>query len=298
MIQKYLSNPLKTPAKLRVYWKVTEGPKYFLVKNQQSFPKVMVSRDKSLDEILTTKYKHSLIDYPYAGQIFKTSFNHFMPQKSEIKTKKRLIRKKFSELVKQDLFKCKCLGDNASVVNPDNVNESVTNMMENIVSLINNVIGRTDKKVVTDLIVDFIQDEQGKWFFLKCKAHKFDFLPTKCPIFLAVDKKKSVLNIEFARGFYESMISQVSKTSKNATNRNALSMSSFKKRLDCVSSKLSEIKKSNPKISLINIDYDKVFSSYRTKSSDFSKFQNTMKKIPDPEDLLAEILSEDKKKDV
>lgn len=298
MIQKYLSNSLKTPTKLRIYWKVTEGPKYFLVKNSQSFPKVMVSRDKSLDEILTTKYKHSLIDYPYAGQIFKTSFNHFMPQKSEIKSKKRLIRKKFLELVKQDLFKCKCIGDNVSILSPESVNESVTNMMENIVSLINNVIGRTDKKVVTDLIIDFIQDDQGNWFFLKCKGHRFDFLPTKCPIFLPVDKKKSVLNMEFARGFYESMISQFSKTSKNTSNRNVLSMSSFKKRLDCVSNKLAEVKNSKPKLSLINIDYDRMKINYSKSSSDFANLQITMKKIHDPEDLLTEILSEDKKKDV
>ena len=165
------------PTKVRVYWKATEGPKYYSIKNPQTIPKVMVSHDKSLDEILTTKYKHSLIDYPYAGQIFKTSFNHFMPQKSELKSKNRLIRKKFVEQVKQEMFKCKCSGENVTITSTETVDQSIKNMMENIVSLINNVIGRTDKKVVTDLIVDSIKDDSGNWYFLECKAQKFDFCP-------------------------------------------------------------------------------------------------------------------------
>lgn len=249
----------------------------------------MVSHDKSLDEILTTKYKHNLIDYPYAGQIFKTSFNHFMPQKSELKSNNRLIRKKFVEQVKQEMFKCKCSGESVAIVSTENVDQSVTNMMENIVSLINNVIGRTDKKVVTDLVVDFIQDDQGIWYFLKCKAHKFDFLPTKCPIFLGLDKKKSILNLEFARGFYESMINNRGKNLKSSVNRNALSMSSIRKRLESISTKFSDLNQSKPKISLLTIDKEKMINSYIKNSFSYQHPFKSERKSSEPFQLNQEI---------
>jgi hypothetical protein len=244
-IQKFLYNLLKTPSKLRVYWKFSEGPRYFLIKNSQPFPKV-ISKDQTLNEILTSKYKHSLLDYPYAGQIFKSSFNMFMPQKSELMSKKRLIKKKFSESIKQDMFKCKATQENVFTVIPENIDAEITEMMDNIISLINNVIGRIDKKVVTDLLVDFMQDEGGKWWFLRIKAHKFDYLPTKVPSFLGLKVKKSILNLEFSRGFYDSLTCLKGK--KVQEDRNSLSMENFHRRLESIEKKIKDLRQKNSKV--------------------------------------------------
>ena len=269
---------LKTPSKLRVYWKFSEGPKYFSIKNNQPFPKV-ISKDQTLNEILTSKYKHSLIDYPYAGQIFKTSFNMFMPQKSGLQSKKRLIKKKFSEGVKQDLFKCKTSYENVTNHSADCVDQAISSMMDNIISLINNVIGRTDKKVVTDLLVDFIQDEHGKWWFLKVKGHKFDYLPTKVPSFLGLKVKKSVLNLEFSRGFYDSLTNIKGKKVQEDMHRNSLSMENFTKRLENIEGKIKDIRVKSSKVSLSTVNKEKVLEN--CKSFLFSNHLNINLISPD-----------------
>lgn len=230
MLQKYIVPCRHVPYKLRVYWKALEGPKYYAIQSYFAFPKARYIMANSIECNSINKYQHSLNKFPYAGQILKSSFSPFMPQKSEIRTNLEMPVKKNLIRYQKGLYIAKTVSDHISMIPDEQVNISVKKMMDFFVETLNFSIGKQGKKVATELVVDFIQDQSGEWFLLKCRGHKYDYLTTKntIPLYFTSLVKKSILNVEFARGFFESII----ETKNSLSQSRSLTLNSFSERLN------------------------------------------------------------------
>ena len=230
MLQKFIIPPKRTPTKIRIYWTAPEGPKYYLINALTYFPKSKTIKDNGIKNRLPTKYQHSISDYPYAGQILRSSFNSFLPERSKIKSLSGDNFENMKFCYKKDLYLSKSIKDNISVMNEDNVPESIKNMMDTLISMINYSKGRYDKKVITELLVDFIPDEFDHFYLFKCRGHKYDYLATKpqknSPI-STFSYHKSILNTQFARGFFDTMLEK-----QRQISMQSLSINSFAARLE------------------------------------------------------------------
>ena len=278
-MQKFILTRNRIPSKLRVYWKFSQAPQFFIIENSQTFPKVMI-KGKCVSEPGLSKFKHCLSDFPYAGQIFKTSFSHFLPHKSRLIGKKQTVKKQYSICIKSELFKCKMERESMKRVKMERIDAKVANMMENIIKLINDVIGKDDIKVVTELVADFVQDELGDWWFLKIKGQKFDYLPTKAPVFNSKDRR-SVLNSNFTRGFYESIGLNDVKSNGVREDRNGLTVENFRKRLQSIDEKIKEIKYVQRRLT----GKDKFFKSHTNSELMLSSTFGNTQDVQNPDDL-------------
>ena len=245
---------------MRVYWKALEGPRYFLIESTNSFREKQQFESPDGSYGLTSKYQHSLSDFPYAGQLLKSSFNSFMPEKSKITKETRATTRNSLLRYQKAQYTAKITKDFISNVNEDQVPIEVKNMMDDLVTIINHSIGKYDKKVATELLVDFIQGHDKAWYLYKCKGHKYDYLTTKSKIsyFMKPIVKKSLLNIEFARGFYESIKEKTNKLTQSHT----LTKSSFDERLAKIDNKYGSIFSSKLKIWNIDENVNSMIKNY------------------------------------
>lgn len=192
-----------------------------------NFPKTRIFKNNSFNSIIPSKFKHSLQDFPYAGQVLKSSFNSFMPEKSNIASCPRSINITNKSTLQKELFLAKIAKDTISILADEVISQEIKFMMDDLVNAINHSIGKNDKKVVTELLVDFLMDESGIWYLYKCKGHKIDYMPSKTLSIHTVGFKKSVMNVNFARGFFETIIEKRRAEVKN----DKLSLSTFQNRL-------------------------------------------------------------------
>jgi hypothetical protein len=164
LLQKFIVPPNRVPTKLRIYWEATKGPKYYIIKSQSPLPKLKIIKTPTKDS-LCSRYQHSISDFPFAGKILKSSFNCFMPEQSQIASAKRLPKSPHAFKPKQDLYMCKSNRYNTELLKEDNSIKEVKDMMDRLVGIINYSIGMHDKKVATELIIDFVQDHQENGIF-------------------------------------------------------------------------------------------------------------------------------------
>jgi hypothetical protein len=236
MLQKFIVPPMRTPEKLRIYWQATDGPAYFTIKSFLAFPK---SREMNASDTEggLSKFKYSLNDYPYAGQIRTSSFNSFMPEKSGIKSCFRGRRKKTIISYPKEMFLAKAAKDSICIVDENLVAQEVKLMMDDLIFLINSHIGKTDNKVVSELLVDFLIDDKKNYYISKCRSYKTDYLPMNPRFPLQNQKSTITKNKLFARGFFESIIEK----KKSQFDSEYMSIDSLSKRLDQVQQKTAKI---------------------------------------------------------
>ena len=239
MLQRYIVPPNRVPVKIRVYWKALEGPRYFLIESCSAFPEKRQFETRDGNYSIANKYQHNLSDFPYAGQLLKSSFNSFMPEKSKITKETRATTRNNLLRYQKSQYTSKVNKDLITSINEDQVSLGVKSMMEELVAIINHSIGKYDKKVATELLVDFIQGQNKVWYMYKCKGHQYDYLTTKTKIsyFLKPIVKKSILNVEFARGFFES----IKETANKVTQSHSLTINSFDERLTKIENKYSRV---------------------------------------------------------
>ncbi|OMJ87079.1 hypothetical protein SteCoe_11227 [Stentor coeruleus] len=243
MIQKFIIPQARIPFKLRVYWKATEGAKYFSINSSMNFPKARILKSNSFNMIIPSKFKHNLQDFPYAGQVLKSSFNYFMPEKSNIASCPRSVNITNKSTLQKELFLAKSSKDTVKILSDEVIGQEIKYMMNDLVNAINHNIGKNDKKVVTELLVDFLLDESGIWYLYKCKGYKIDYMPSKTLSVHTIGFKKSVMNVNFARGFFETIIEK-SRTAES----DKFSLSAFQNRL-------MNIQEKSKKISLNSMEY-------------------------------------------
>lgn len=193
--------------KLRVLWKRNENSRCFIVKN-----KLLVTRKKSkfasVNKAHSSKYIHSLNQFPYAGQVLRTSFNSFLPERSGIKKKVlEKSRKTIREDIEKTQFFAKFSKEEVEIEEVAYLG-NVNNMIDEIVKTFSFNLNKHDKRGLSELMADFLQDENGNWRFLKCKAHKIEYLPIKTtqnPLLSPQMLQRSLLNTEVVKDFYESI---------------------------------------------------------------------------------------------
>ncbi|CAG9319681.1 unnamed protein product [Blepharisma stoltei] len=203
MLQQFIPPQKRTLSKIRVHWKTKEGSKYLLVTNLSSIPRnqrasTSTTASSKKPEKKIGLYQHSLSDFKFAGKLLKTSFSPSMPFRSMLKRARNNSvnskgeRPSFSLYSTLKVFSSKeDLNDDqaaflvrssnlfqATICEADSIAE-IDNMLNSIIELINKKVEKSDKRVLTELLADFMCDDCGKWYFLKCKAHKLDYIPIK-----------------------------------------------------------------------------------------------------------------------
>lgn len=207
MMQKFVIHPSKIPTKVRVYWKSKAPVRFFQVKNSSMIPKGNIKR-YSISQKKPSKYMHNLREFPYAGQLFKTSFNSFLPEKSSINDiRKRATKISLIGEYQKILYTTKFSSETGTIQEIEK-NEQVNKMIEEFIRLFNEKNQRHDKRVLSEVLLDFIQDQDEKWYLFKCKAYTIDYLPTKVilnPLMSPELLKKSIITTDFVKDFYNSI---------------------------------------------------------------------------------------------
>ena len=196
-MQRFLLSNDNLPSKLRVHWRANKPIKAYMVKKQDPYP-LYQEKSKSISQTLIKSHLHKLSDFPYAGQIFKSSFNSFLPHKPLIKPAQHPSalesNKQNSNTIK---FLAKFTGSDCEIEEIENFQE-VQKMVEEFVKVFKEKWENKDKKTLSEVLIDFIC-EKGTWYLVKVKYFKLDYLPSKVirdPLLSPQLLRRSIVNPE------------------------------------------------------------------------------------------------------
>lgn len=256
MLQRYIVPPKRIPRKLRVQWKRTENSKFYVVRNTETIPYRKIQR-YSLIEANHSKYIHNLSKFPYAGQVFRTSFNCFLPEKSGIQKPVSIVnnRSQASKEYEQDQFIATFNNPNLTISEMPII-EEVNLIVEEFIRTVTSNSKSFDNRGLSDLLLDFVQDENEKWYLIKCKAYKIDYIPSKDStgsIHSSLLLKQNILSTELVKEFYINI-----KDKKYTTRgRSLLSPETLTQRLDKIEKQSKFLHSKQP---LLYIDMADVIS--------------------------------------
>ncbi|CAG9311382.1 unnamed protein product [Blepharisma stoltei] len=186
MLQRYIVSDSIVPEKLRVHWSLGEKTDYFKI-NRKGTIDIDALSNVNTPIIKYEKPRKSRIrkkqdtnHFAYAARMHKTSFSPSFPNKPTLLD----FHKSFVTSPKNPLLSTQDLSSRYLVKSSSTSEIQISRIssVPEIESMILVIAKLTEKKstkpkdeVLVELTVDFIKNKTGKWHFLKCKAHKFDY---------------------------------------------------------------------------------------------------------------------------
>jgi hypothetical protein len=167
------------------------------VKKTEPFP-TFAEKSRSARHSMSQSHLHKLSEFPYAGQIFKSSFNSFLPHRPLIQSKKEEIGKSLKEnSFDLSRFLTKFSTQDSEIEEIENVGEVMV-MVEEFVKVFKEKWEKKDKKTLSEALIDFMCEDQ-QWFLIKVKFFKMDYLPSKVikdPLLSPQLLRRSIVNPE------------------------------------------------------------------------------------------------------
>lgn len=205
-MQRYVYPLNNLPQKLRAHWRANKATKSYLITNQNQFHQIQPKRF-SVNQRHSSGHMHNLSQYPYAGQIFTSSFNSFLPYKASIpeQTNRNFLSPQPTQLNSKDFY--------SKLSNPEEhfeevpIPEEVNSMIEEFVKIFKEKYETKDNKTLSEALLDFIC-EGKKWYLVKVKYFKLDYLPSKViknPLLSPQLLKKSVIDSEMLDKIFSSI---------------------------------------------------------------------------------------------
>lgn len=196
-LQRYIIPQNNIPQKLRVHWRANKPIKSYLITNSTHFHSLEPKRF-SIYQKRSSGHLHNLSEFPYAGQIYASSFNSFMPLKAVIpdkKVKNFLVPEK--NFLNSKFFYTKLSNPEVELEEVPCA-EDVKDMVEEFVKIFKEKWESKDHKTLSEALLDFLNDGK-KWYLVKVKYFKLDYLPSKIvknPLLSPQLLKKSVIDSE------------------------------------------------------------------------------------------------------
>ena len=201
ILQKYIVPNQQRLQKIRAYWKAKSGLRYLIVSSLSILPKINQNKRKGNKKYLGI-YQHKITDFTFAGRLFRSSFDPSLPNRSIILNQ---LGESMSQKELNDIDPS--IGKHFLIRFSETFNNKVTEvqqideireMMNVIIQIINAGISTSQRESVpetfgkeregtyegenqmsSELVADFVHDSEGAYYFLQCKSHKLDYIPTK-----------------------------------------------------------------------------------------------------------------------
>ena len=266
-MHRFLLSNENLPNKLRVHWRANRPTKAYLIKKQDPYPLNQV-KSKVMSHTLIKAHLHKLSDFPYAGQIFKSSFNSFLPYKPLIKPPQLQSNLQSSNKdLNSSKFLAKFSNSDCEIEEIENFQE-VLKMVEEFVRVFKEKWENKDKKTLSEALIDFICENE-KWYLVKVKYFNLDYYPSKViqdPLISPQILKKSIVSPELIN----SIFSRSDKTKKFKVR--GLTQSNLLQRLNKIENKGNLLR--GPGLRYIDMEgiVENNIRTYKSNSPVFPKF--------------------------